>query len=253
METNTLSDEIIFVKKRNEQLQRLVLKMEKHCNRLGDKLALKLLHQATETRFASWQDHTIEEKQMKNKALKVIQRLMNGALVSTFERWRGSHYTSDLDFHAIANVRAMELQGSRGETDEGQGLEGKTEDHEFHACADVRENVRFLCKQKKESQRTQSVIRRFRLRRTHRLLFSSLQNWRVKRQNIQRRQAQSAQRHIISERKLLRMKMAYLAAVMLSLRQAAHDCGKHRSGICKCVYRILDCRLLKHCRPGTRT
>jgi hypothetical protein len=35
----------------------------------------------------TWQDHTIEERQMKRKALTVAQRVMHGALVSSFGRW----------------------------------------------------------------------------------------------------------------------------------------------------------------------
>ena len=38
--------------------------------------------------FERWRDHIIEEKQMKKKALKVVQRMLNGASVSAFERWR---------------------------------------------------------------------------------------------------------------------------------------------------------------------
>ena len=38
--------------------------------------------------FERWRDHIIEEKQMKKKALKVVQRMLNGALVWSFERWR---------------------------------------------------------------------------------------------------------------------------------------------------------------------
>jgi hypothetical protein len=38
--------------------------------------------------FERWRDHIIEEKQMKKKALKVVQRMLNGDLVSSFERWR---------------------------------------------------------------------------------------------------------------------------------------------------------------------
>ena len=38
--------------------------------------------------FERWRDHIIEEKQVKKKALKVVQRMLNGALVSSFERWR---------------------------------------------------------------------------------------------------------------------------------------------------------------------
>ena len=77
------------------------------------------------------------------------------------------------------------------------------------------------------------------------MLFSSLRNWRVKQQHIQLRQAQSARRQIVSERKFLRIKMAFLAAALLAWRQAADECGKRRSGMSKCVFRILDRRLLK--------
>ena len=38
--------------------------------------------------FERWREHIIEKKQMKNKALRVVQRMLNGALVSAFERWR---------------------------------------------------------------------------------------------------------------------------------------------------------------------
>ena len=38
--------------------------------------------------FERWRDHIIDEKQMKNKAWKVVQRMLNGALVLSFERWR---------------------------------------------------------------------------------------------------------------------------------------------------------------------
>jgi hypothetical protein len=38
--------------------------------------------------FERWRDHIIEEQQMKKKALKVVQRMLNGASVSAFERWR---------------------------------------------------------------------------------------------------------------------------------------------------------------------
>jgi len=38
--------------------------------------------------FERWRDHVAEEKQMKAKALKVVQRLMNRGLVEGFERWR---------------------------------------------------------------------------------------------------------------------------------------------------------------------
>jgi hypothetical protein len=37
--------------------------------------------------FERWHDHLMEEKQMKAKALKVVQRLMNRVLVEGFERW----------------------------------------------------------------------------------------------------------------------------------------------------------------------
>ena len=52
METNTLNDEIVFLKKGNVKLQRLVMKIPEQCNRLGDQLALTLLHKVTETIFA---------------------------------------------------------------------------------------------------------------------------------------------------------------------------------------------------------
>jgi len=38
--------------------------------------------------FERWRDHIIEEKQMQKKASKVVQRILNGALASSFERWR---------------------------------------------------------------------------------------------------------------------------------------------------------------------
>jgi hypothetical protein len=35
-----------------------------------------------------WREHTREEKALKMKALKVVQKLMNGAFVAAFDRWR---------------------------------------------------------------------------------------------------------------------------------------------------------------------
>jgi hypothetical protein len=54
MQANTLSDEIVFVKKRNDKLQRSVMKMEEQRCRLGAALAFKLLHPTTHKIFASW-------------------------------------------------------------------------------------------------------------------------------------------------------------------------------------------------------
>jgi hypothetical protein len=54
MEANTLNDEIVFIKKRNDKLQRSVMKMEEQRCRLGDELAFKLLRRTTEKIFASW-------------------------------------------------------------------------------------------------------------------------------------------------------------------------------------------------------
>jgi uncharacterized protein YdcH (DUF465 family) len=53
-EANTLNDEIVVVKTRNDKLQRSVMKMEEQRCRLGDELAFKLVHRTTEKIFASW-------------------------------------------------------------------------------------------------------------------------------------------------------------------------------------------------------
>jgi hypothetical protein len=104
----------------------------------------------------------------------------------------------------------------------------------------------------KETKRQARVLERVVTRMKNSALAGVWDRWheqvvlfRKQREHIQRRQAQSARRQIVSESKFLRMKMAYLAAVLLAWRQAAHECGKRRSGISKCVFRILDRRLLK--------
>jgi len=38
--------------------------------------------------FERWRDHIIEEQQLKKKAFKVVQRMLNGALVTSFEKWK---------------------------------------------------------------------------------------------------------------------------------------------------------------------
>ncbi len=43
--------------------------------------------------FGRWKHHIIEEKQIKTKALRMVQRLMSGALVSVSERW--THHISE--------------------------------------------------------------------------------------------------------------------------------------------------------------
>jgi hypothetical protein len=52
------------------------------------KVVQRLMNGALVSTFQRWSDHIIEEKQMKSKALILVQRLMNGSLVSTFEMWR---------------------------------------------------------------------------------------------------------------------------------------------------------------------
>ena len=47
-----------------------------------------MLNGALVSTFERWREHIIEEKQLKTKALKVMQRLMNGALFLAFESWR---------------------------------------------------------------------------------------------------------------------------------------------------------------------
>jgi hypothetical protein len=54
MEANNLNDEIVFVKTRNDKLQRSVMKMEEQRCRLGDELAFKFVQRTTEKIFASW-------------------------------------------------------------------------------------------------------------------------------------------------------------------------------------------------------
>ena len=47
-----------------------------------------MMNGALVSTFERWKHHIIEEKQIKTNALRVVQRLMNGALVSAFERWK---------------------------------------------------------------------------------------------------------------------------------------------------------------------
>ena len=43
---------------------------------------------STKAVFKGWREHTQEEKALRMKALKVVQKLKNGAFVGAFERWR---------------------------------------------------------------------------------------------------------------------------------------------------------------------
>jgi hypothetical protein len=61
--------------------------------------------------FERWRDHIIEEKQMKKKALKVVQRLMNGALFSAFEGWR-DHIMEEKHMRAKARKVVQRLMNA---------------------------------------------------------------------------------------------------------------------------------------------
>jgi len=52
------------------------------------KVVQRLMNSALVEGFERWHEQAAEEKQMKAKALKVVQRLMNSAMVGCFERWR---------------------------------------------------------------------------------------------------------------------------------------------------------------------
>ncbi len=60
-----------------------VMDLRQKANTVIMRLAKNGLCMAVKT----WQDHTTEERQMKRKALTVAQRVMTGALVSSFGRW----------------------------------------------------------------------------------------------------------------------------------------------------------------------
>ena len=49
---------------------------------------LQIRRKQTNDVFDRWREHTREEKALKMKALKVMQKLMNGAFVAAFGRWR---------------------------------------------------------------------------------------------------------------------------------------------------------------------
>jgi hypothetical protein len=66
----------------NHQQRNAILEM------WAKKMVQRLMNDALVSTFEMWRDHTIKGMQIKRKAVKVVQRLMNGALVSTFERWR---------------------------------------------------------------------------------------------------------------------------------------------------------------------
>ena len=52
------------------------------------KVVRRMLNGALVSTFERWRDQIIKEKQMKSKALKVVQRIMIGTLVQVFELWR---------------------------------------------------------------------------------------------------------------------------------------------------------------------
>jgi hypothetical protein len=52
------------------------------------KVVQRLMNSALGVCFERWHDQVVQEKQMKAKALKVVQRLMNSALVLGFDIWK---------------------------------------------------------------------------------------------------------------------------------------------------------------------
>jgi hypothetical protein len=66
------------------------------------------MNRALQEGFERWRDRAAEEKQMKAKALKVVQRLMSSALVGYFERWR--------DQAAAAKEREQQQENAKPQT-----------------------------------------------------------------------------------------------------------------------------------------
>jgi hypothetical protein len=67
-----------------------VQEQAEHQRARAKKVVQRLMNRALVQGFERWRDSVVEERQMKAKALKVVQRLMNRALVQGFERWRDS-------------------------------------------------------------------------------------------------------------------------------------------------------------------
>ena len=75
------------------------------------KVVQRLMNGVMVSAFEGWRDHIIEEQQMKNKALKVAQRLKNGALVSAFEGWR-DHIIEEKQMRAKARKVVQRLMNA---------------------------------------------------------------------------------------------------------------------------------------------
>jgi hypothetical protein len=80
------------------------------------KVVQRLMNRALQEGFERWRDRAAEEKQMKAKALKVVQRLMSSALVGYFERWR--------DQAAAAKEREQQQENAKPQTHNNAGASG---------------------------------------------------------------------------------------------------------------------------------
>ena len=80
------------------------------------KVVQRLMNRALQEGLERWRDRAAEEKQMKAKALKVVQRLMSSALVGYFERWR--------DQTAAAKEREQQQENAKPQTHNNAGASG---------------------------------------------------------------------------------------------------------------------------------
>jgi hypothetical protein len=77
-----------------QKVEKLNSEVERRRKAAMQKIVFGIKYRGLAMALKTWQDHTIGRNEMKSKALKVVQRLMNGVLFSVFERWR-DHITDE--------------------------------------------------------------------------------------------------------------------------------------------------------------
>ena len=145
-----------------------------------------------------WRVHTVEEKQMRNKALKVVYRIVNRVIVQAFERWR-EHTLEQRKLKAKARkvVRRFMIRTlvEGFETWSYQAVEAKKLKAKAHRV--VRRIVMhsvvmgFQCWKVKivEEKKMAAVIARVRARMTNRCVYTCFLAWaqaRLTRQRLKR-------------------------------------------------------------------
>jgi hypothetical protein len=68
------------------------------------KAVQRLMSRALVEGFERWRDSTVQDRQIKAKALNVVQRLMSRGLVMCFERWRDS-----VVVHRLMKAKALKV------------------------------------------------------------------------------------------------------------------------------------------------